>query len=150
MEITSSAFEQNQSIPSKYTCDGENVSPPLAISGVPQQAKSFVLIMDDPDVPPEAGVSVFVHWIVYDIPPGTLQIDEGKNPPGTIGAGTRGRIGYSGPCPPDREHRYVFKLYALNNVLGLPEGSTREQVEKSMQGKVIASTKLVGKYKRKE
>ncbi|MDO8584180.1 MAG: YbhB/YbcL family Raf kinase inhibitor-like protein [bacterium] len=148
MELMSPAFEQNQPIPMIYTCDGENVNPPLIISNVPQHAKSLVIFVDDPDVPAQLG-SIYHHWIIYNIPPETTELKEHHAPPGVQGKNSAGHVGYAGPCPPDREHRYFFKLYALNEELGLAEGATREEVEKAMQGKVITQTKLVGKYERK-
>jgi len=144
MQLTSTAFEQNQLIPSKYTCDGENVSPPLAIADVPEQAKSLVLIMDDPDAP----VGVWDHWVAYNIPPGTSLIDEGQTPHGIMGKNTRGNLAYGGPCPPDREHRYFFKLYALDSMLDIAEGATKAEVEKAMEGHVIEQTELMGRYDR--
>ncbi len=148
MRLTSRAFKHGKSIPATYTCDGKNVSPPLAISGVPSGAKSLVLIMEDPDVPAYAGVQAWDHWIVFDIPPDTKAIGEGKQPPGTRGQGTRGGLTYGGPCPPDREHRYFFKLYALDATLDLPQGATRADVDRAMSDHVIERTELMGRYAR--
>jgi Raf kinase inhibitor-like YbhB/YbcL family protein len=144
MKLTSAVFQNNQSIPSKYTCDGEDINPPLEISDVLQQAKSLVLIMDDPDAPS----GTWDHWIVFNIPPDTKSIAEGKEPAGIHGKGTSGNLEYHGPCPPDREHRYFFKLYALDTDLNLAEGSTKKQVESAMQGHIIDQTQLIGLYTR--
>lgn len=149
MKLTSSVFQEGDSIPQKYTCDGPNINPPLTISGVPKGAQSLVLIMDDPDVPayirPER---MFDHWVVFNIPPETTQIDEGKEPQGTHGITTNNLLKYYGPCPPDREHRYFFKLYALDTKLNLPEKSTKEQVEKAMEKHILATAELMGVYVR--
>jgi len=149
MKLTSSAFENDAAIPKKYTCDGENINPPLAIADVPAEAKSLVLIMDDPDVPTtirEDGM--WDHWIVFNIPPETTEIPEGREPEGVQGLGTSGDAHYFGPCPPDREHRYFFKLYALDTRLDLPEKTDKVTVEKEMTGHVIDKTHLIGRYER--
>jgi hypothetical protein len=153
MELTSPTFHHNERIPSKYTCDGENISPPLVISDVPDEAKSLVLIMDDPDVPPEIRPErMWDHWIIYNIPPETTRIGEGKNPPGTMGKNSYGKQEYGGPCPPPqyepKEHRYFFKLYALDIMLELPEGATKREVERAMEGHIIAETTLIARYQR--
>ncbi len=152
MKLTSSAFTEGAKIPSKYTCDGQNVNPPLTISDVPAKAKSLVLIMDDPDIPDfvkqKFGIQVWDHWIVFNVPPETREIPEGKNPPGVVGRNTGGNNSYGGPCPPDREHRYFFKLYALNTELDLPEGATKAEVEKAMKNHILAEAKLMGRYER--
>ncbi len=147
MELTSSTFQQNQKIDSKYTCDGENSNPPLTIADVPKEAKSVVLIMDDPDAVKPAG-KIWDHWIVFNIPPETKEIPEGKEPEGIHGKGTGGNFKYKGPCPPDTEHRYFFKLYALDVMLNLKEGATKVEVEKAMQGHILAKAELVGRYER--
>ncbi|MBI2038287.1 MAG: YbhB/YbcL family Raf kinase inhibitor-like protein [Candidatus Magasanikbacteria bacterium] len=152
MELTSPVFKANEKIPAKYTCDGEGVSPPLQISGVPGGAKSLVLIMDDPDIPETVkknyGIEVWDHWVVFNIPVEVTTIAEGTNPPGVLGKNTRGNIAYGGPCPPDREHRYFFKLYALDVVLDLPAGSTKAEVEKAVEGHVLEKSELIGRYER--
>ena len=149
MELTSSAFDYEGMIPSKYTCDGENVSPPLTISGVPAEAKSLVLIMDDPDVPTHLREDgMWDHWVVFNIPPDTRTIEENTEPEGTPGIGTNKETGYFGPCPPDREHRYFFKVFALNTRLDLPEKSTKAQVEQAMAGHVLFHAELMGTYER--
>jgi len=149
MKLSSSAFKEGESIPSKYTCDGKNINPPLEISEVPKEAKSLVLIMDDPDVPAFVRKDrMFVHWVVFDIPVSVHSITENSSPQGKKGINTEGELGYYGPCPPDKEHRYFFKLYALDTFLNLSEGSTKEDVEKKMQGHIIAQTQLMGRYNR--
>jgi hypothetical protein len=149
MKLTSPAFEHGGKIPSKYTCDGENINPPLAISDVPPGAGSLVLLMDDPDVPKHLRADgMWDHWVVFNISATLREIGEGKEPEGTPGVGTSGNVEYSGPCPPDREHRYFFKLYALDTELNLPEKATKGQVEKAMEGHVIEKTELMGRYER--
>lgn len=149
MKLTSPVFEHNGSIPAKYTCDGEDINPPLQVSDVPESAQSLVLVMDDPDVPESVRADrMWVHWVVYDIPPDTTDIPEGKRPPGIEGQGTSGDLGYHGPCPPDREHRYFFKLYALDTMLDLSEGVSKAEVEQAMQGHVLDHAELIGRYER--
>ena len=149
MKLTSSAFEHEGKIPSKYTCDGDNISPPLAISDVPSGTKSLTLLMDDPDVPKHLRADgMWDHWVVFNIAAGTSQINEGEEPAGTHGAGTSGNLNYFGPCPPDREHRYFFKLYALDTELDLPEKSSKQQVEKAMEGHIVERVELMGRYER--
>ena len=143
-KVSSEAFEGGWSIPPKYTCDGENIIPPLQISGVPANAKSLVLVMEDPD----ASMGNFVHWLKWNIPVSTTEIMEGMEPLGVSGKGSRGTLTYVGPCPPDREHRYFFKIYALDSELDLPEGSNKLEVERFMKGHILASTELMGRYNR--
>lgn len=150
--LTSSAFADTASIPSKYTCDGEQVNPPLSISGVPEGAKSLALVMDDPDVPKALKPDgVFDHWVLFNIPPHTTEIGSSMNV-GTIGANGAGQNKYTGPCPPAQyepsEHRYIFKLYALDAELALKEGASKADVENAMQGHIIAEGQLLGTYKR--
>lgn len=151
MKLTSSAFKDHGIIPSVYTCEGKNINPPLAISAVPSEAKSLVLINDDPDVPktlrPEG---VYDHWIVFNIPPETRAIAENSTPPGIQGRSTNGKNHYVGPCPPDREHRYFFKLYALDTLLKLTAGATKKEVEQAMRGHIIAQCELMGRYEQKK
>lgn len=152
LTIQSPAFEANGSIPPRYTCDGENTNPSLSISGVPEGALSLVLIVADPDIPQSVkdtlGIEILDHWVVFDIPPTTTEIKEDTVPHGVQGANARGAGAYIGPCPPDREHRYFFRLYALDTMLGLSEGVSRSAVEKAMQGHVLASAELMGRYDR--
>lgn len=148
MKLTSPVFVHNGKIPPKYTCDGLDINPPLLISDVPKKAKSLVLIMDDPDAVKPAG-KVWDHWIVWNIPPRTKEIKEGNSVKGVHGKGTSGRTGYKGPCPPDAEHRYYFKLYALDTLLDIPAGSTKAEVESAMTGNILEQTELIGLYARK-
>ena len=150
MKITSDAFAANQSIPSVYTCDGSNISPVLEFTDVPSEAKSLVMLMDDPDVPKHLKPDgVFDHWVMYDIDPGTTVVPEDKFA-GILGNNGAGKLGYTGPCPPDREHRYFFKLYALDVKLGLPEGKTKSEILHLIEGHVIAEAELIGRYDRKK
>ncbi len=152
MRIASSAFQHNGAIPKKYTCDGSDISPPLSFNSIPILTKSLVLIMDDPDIPDvvqqKFNIAVWDHWIVFNIPPSTHEIFEGKNPQGVLGKNTAKKNDYGGPCPPDREHRYFFKLYALDTTLSLPEGSTKQEVKRAMEGHILADAVLIGRYKR--
>ena len=144
MKITSSVFVNNGTIPSEFTCDGNNISPHLMISEVPKNAKSLALIMDDPD----AVIGTFVHWVAWNIPPDTEHLQKASEPKAVLGKGGSGKLGYIGPCPPSGTHRYFFKLYALDTTLNLPEGSSKADLEKAMQGHIIEQTQLMGTYKR--
>ena len=150
LDVTSSAFGPNGLIPRKYTCDGDDVSPPLAWSGVPQNSANLVLISDDPDAP----MGTWVHWVLYDLPPQTASLPEHVPPLETLASGAQhgrtdfGKLGYGGPCPPSGTHRYFFKLYALDVKLNLDSGATKKQVEKAMKGHILAEGNLVGRYKR--
>lgn len=152
MQITSSAFNNNEMIPEKYTCDGDNINPPLEFREIPVTAKSLALIMDDPDIPDfvkqNMGIDVFDHWLIYNIPVLTKEIKENSTPPGLAGANSSGNNNYTGPCPPDSKHRYLFKLYALDTELDLPAGSNKEQLESAMQGHIISQAELIGLYAR--
>lgn len=150
MKLESPTFEHEGSIPSTYTCDGENINPPLKISDVPLEAKSLVLIMDDPDVPKSLRPDgMWDHWLIWNIPPETKEIAEGEEPSGVIGKNTGGKFGYQGPCPPDREHRYFFKLYALDAMLDLPaETTSKADLEKVMEGHILEQAELMGRYNR--
>jgi len=151
LELRSAAFAEGGSIPSQYTCDGKNVSPPLAWSGIPPAAKSLALVCDDPDAP----VGVWVHWVVYGLPSSTAALPEGVPARDEIGGGGRQgkndfrKIGYGGPCPPSGTHRYVFTLSALDSKLDLPAGATKQDLLAAMRGHVLAETKLIGKYSRR-
>jgi len=151
MKITSPVFDEGGQIPSKYTCDGENISPELNIENVPAEAKSLVLIMEDPDVPTfvrEDGM--WDHWVVFNISPDTKSIPEGQEPEGVQGLTTANKLGYGGPCPPDKEHRYFFMLYALDTVLDEQEGATKEAIRMAMKHHIISKAELVGLYSRNE
>ena len=146
VKISSPVFAHNGSIPSKYTCDGADVSPPLMIGDVPATARSLALIVDDPDAP----VGNWVHWVVWNINPATREIGEGNVPAlGVEGKNGWGRNGYGGPCPPSGSHRYFFKLYALDTTLGLGSTATKKDLEMAMDGHVIARGQLIGLYKRR-
>lgn len=150
--ISSSAFEAHGVIPARYTCDGAEVSPPLTIEGTPESTASLVLIVEDPDVPKQLAPSgIFLHWLLFDIPPAVTEIPEGTAL-GTEGANQAGKTGYMGPCPPvqyePREHRYVFSLYALDTALSLKAGSDVSEVRAAMEGHVIAETRLTARYAR--
>ena len=134
-------------IPEKYTCDGESINPPLVISGVPGEAGSLALIMEDIDVPRTIRMDgKWDHWLVWNIPPETTGIEDGVPPPGIFGMNTGGNIGYAPPCPPDGTHRYVFKLFALSKMLTLPEGSNKEELLYAMEGKILCHAECIGTY----
>ncbi|NPA06273.1 MAG: YbhB/YbcL family Raf kinase inhibitor-like protein [Chloroflexi bacterium] len=146
LQLQSPAFEHQGPIPRRYTCDGEDISPPLTWGPAPKATRSWVLIMDDPDAP----AGTWDHWIVYDIPAEVTQLVEGATPPGRQGRNSWGRIGYGGPCPPPGPpHHYVFRIYALDiPSLGLPEGATKAQVLQAMQDHILAQATLIGTYGR--
>lgn len=150
-QIKSKAFENKVPIPSKYTGDGPDVSPPLAWTNAPEGTKVFVLICDDPDAP----VGTWVHWVLYDIPADIHTLDEAMPKDGQVlgsakqGRNDFGRIGYDGPAPPrGKPHRYFFKLYATDKETGLKPGATKDQVLKAIKGHVLAQTELMGTYQR--
>jgi Raf kinase inhibitor-like YbhB/YbcL family protein len=151
--LTSTAFAEGGAIPSRYTCDASMpTNPPLAISGVPEGTKSLTLIVDDPDVPKRLKPDgVFDHWVLFNIPPDVVTIGEG-DAPGTSGMSGTGQGEYVPPCPPPQyepsEHRYVFTLYALDAELNIPEGASKQDVLKAMEGHVLDEAKLVGRYRR--
>jgi len=145
VKISSSAFENNGMIPPEYTCDGSDISPPLTISDVPKEAKSLVIIMDDPDAP----MGTFTHWVVWNISPQKTQFVKGEKISFPQGKTSFGSKSYGGPCPPRGTHRYFFKLYALDLVLNLKEGSSKGELEKAMSGHVLAESSLTGKYSRR-
>lgn len=144
MKITT-VFENNGNIPSKYTCDGEDLAPELTVSEVSKEAKELVLIVDDPDAP----MGTWVHWVLYNIPADTTKIDAKKLPEETKeGMTDFGRIGWGGPCPPNGSHRYFFKLYAIDKKLDLSQGATKSQVERAIKDHIIEKTEIIGLYKR--
>ncbi|ABD00381.1 putative phosphatidylethanolamine-binding protein [Synechococcus sp. JA-3-3Ab] len=151
LQLTSSAFSHSESIPSRYTCDGEDLSPPLAWSGAPSETQSFALIMDDPDAPR----GTFVHWVVYNLPTSVSSLPEGIRgdadlPQGAVhGQNSWGRNDYGGPCPPSGTHRYFFTLYALDRQLSLAAGATKEALLQAMEGHLLAQAQLMGTYQRK-
>ena len=145
MKLTT-VFTNNEKIPSKYTCDGDDLAPELTISDVPENSKELVLIVDDPDAP----MGTWVHWLLYNIPTDTTKIDN-KNLPSGVKEGFTDfkRLGWGGPCPPYGEHRYFFKLYAIDKILDLPEGATKAKLEVAIEGHIIEKTQLIGLYQRK-
>ncbi len=144
MKISSTAFTDGGSIPAKYTCDGANTSPPLAIEGIPPAAKSLALIMDDPDAPS----GTFDHWIVWNMDSKTTAFAEGQEPKGVAGRNGFGKSGYGGPCPPSGEHRYYFKLYALDTTLNLQSAAKKAELQNAMKGHTLADAQMMGRYKR--
>ncbi len=144
--IASPAFDNGQPIPPRFTADGADISPPLVISGVPEGARSLALIMDDPDAP----MGTWVHWVVWNIPPETRRIEEGNLPPGAVeGRNSWGRNAYGGPAPPSGTHRYVFKLYALDGRLDLPDETDKAALLRAMEGHILAQAQLMGTYSRR-
>lgn len=143
MNIESTAFANNQTIPSKYTCDGNNINPPLSISDIPEEAESLAIVVEDPDAP----TGRFVHWTVWNISPASLEIEEDSIPEGAVeGTTDFSEIGYGGPCPPNGEHRYLFKVYALGSELDLSKGADTDMVDNAIQHHVIAEAELIGRY----
>ena len=150
IKIKSEAFEEGGMIPKKYTCDGEDASPPLSWTGVPEGTEALALICDDPDAP----VGTWVHWVIFNIPPDTTGLSENIPPERVLESGARqgrndfGNIGYGGPCPPRGTHRYYFKLYALDKKVDLEPGATKDELLKAMEGHILAEGRLMGRYKR--
>jgi len=144
MKITSPAFEHDASIPSIYTCDGSGSIPPLTFEGVPDGAVSLALIVDDPDAP----MGTWDHWVVWNIPSSTRGVEQGRVPAGTVGRNSWKRNDWGGPCPPSGEHRYFFKLFALDAMLDLPPNASKEQLERAMRGHLLAQSEMIGRYRR--
>lgn len=143
LKLTSPAFTDNSMIPAKFTCQGEDINPQLDISGAPNDARSIVLIMDDPDVP----MGTWNHWVLFDIAPETSGIAENSVPSGAVqGRNSWGNSEWGGPCPPSGTHRYVFKLYALDITLGLDHSATKADVESAMNNHVLSQATLTGLY----
>ena len=148
--VSSSAFQPGELIPKKYTCYGEEVSPPIAWSDVPKETKSIALISDDPDAPR----GTWVHWVIFNIPANAKELAENIQPRSTLPDGSRQgmndsrEIGYGGPCPPRGTHRYYFKVFALNTTLTLESGATKAQLLKAMEGHILGEGEVMGKYKR--
>lgn len=146
MKLTSPAFAHSRAIPDKFSCNGEEINPPLVIEGVPKDARSLALVLDDPDAP----AGTWVHWVLWNIDPGTKAIAQGSVPRGAEqGVNSWQRTSYGGPCPPSGTHRYFFRLYALKERLKLSSTSTGRDLERAMQGKILAQSELVGVYSRK-
>ncbi len=151
ISVRSSAFQEGGMIPAKYTCDGDDVSPPLEWTGIPQGTKSLALICDDPDAP----VGTWVHWVIWNIPATLNGLAEDVPPDPQLPDGSRQGIsdfrrpGYGGPCPPSGVHRYYFKVYALDAMLELPSGTRKADLLKAMNGHILAEGQLMGKYRRR-
>lgn len=149
MKIQSSAFEHKGVIPKKYTCQGGDISPPLSFFQVPETAKTLALIMEDPDVPLWVRKDqLWVHWVLYNLPPDLSGIEENQKASGLLGLNTSGKAAYMGPCPPDREHRYFFKLYALDTTLNFPKSPSRDELLAAMKGHILAEAQIVGRYEK--
>jgi Raf kinase inhibitor-like YbhB/YbcL family protein len=154
LKVSSSAFEQGGSIPSLYTCEGKDISPPIAWSGLPSNTKSVAMIVDDPDAPdPAKPQRVYAHWIVYNLPPQTTALAENASkrgmPDGAVqGKNDWGKTEYGGPCPPIGRHRYFFKLYALDTTLTGLAKATKADLEKAMKGHIVDSGELMGTYQK--
>ena len=150
MRLTTPAFADGEAIPRKYTCDGEDVSPPLEWCELPEGTQSLALILDDPDAPR----GLFVHWLLYGVPATENGVTEGTGGSDGSAAGGRqgkngfGKLGYGGPCPPSGRHRYYFHLFAVDHALDLPAGATRQQLDAALQGHILAEAQLMGTYQR--
>lgn len=151
MELKSQAFQAGDVIPSQYTCDGQDISPPLSWSDPPAGTTSFALISDDPDAP----MGTWVHWVMWNIPAGARALEQNLPKTASLPNGTKQgttdfrRVGYGGPCPPSGTHRYFFKLYALGTTLNLPSSTTKKDLEKALQGHILGQAELMGTYRRK-
>lgn len=150
INVSSPNFTQGQAIPAKYSCQGQELSPPLSWKGLPAETKSLALIMDDPDAPG----GTWVHWVLYNLPPDSGGLPEGVSPSGDGPGGSKqgknswNKQGYGGPCPPGGVHRYFFKIYALDTTLGLKAGATKQQVLQAMQGHIIGQGELMGTFRK--
>jgi len=150
IELTSAAFEDGGMIPAKYTCDGEDISPPLQWGGIPEEAQSIAVICDDPDAP----MGTFVHWVMFNVPAEQSELAENIPTEEILPNGAKqgisdfGRAGYGGPCPPGGTHRYFFKVYALDTKLDLPADANKATLVEAMEGHILAQGQIIGKYKR--
>ncbi len=147
LAVTSPAFAAGNPIPAKFTCEGQDLSPALRVSGMPPSAKSLVLVMDDPDAPR----GLWTHWTAWDLPPGLADIPEGFRPAtqgGIEGKTSAGSTGYHGPCPPGGTHRYFFHVYGMDKTLGLAAGADRGALDRAMRGHVVAEGSLMGTFSR--
>lgn len=146
LKLTSSAFHNGLNIPKRYTCDGENLNPPLSIEGIPEHTESLALIVEDPDAPS----GTFIHWLVWNISPQYDEIPENSYPPSSLqGLNDFGERGWSGPCPPPGpEHRYLFKIYALDKILEIRKDASKVLLEQAMESHIIAQAELIGRYGR--
>jgi len=151
IKVSSPAFKDDGMIPAKYTCDGDDISPPLQWQAVPEGTKSIALISDDPDAP----MGTWVHWVLFNLPADARELAENIPPDKTLSNGAKqgisdfGRVGYGGPCPPSGTHRYFFKIYALDTVLNLQAGARKRDLLRAMEGHILAEGQLIGKYKRR-
>ena len=144
LRVRSVAFSHGGHIPPKYTCEGENVNPPLEISGLPEQTKSLALIVEDPDAPK----GIYDHWVAWNIPPNEAIAENSK--PGIIGKNSFGNTGYGGPCPPSGSHRYFFKVYALDTNLDIAAGADKRTLEQAMKDHVLAMGELMAHYQKRK
>ncbi|MFA6463648.1 MAG: YbhB/YbcL family Raf kinase inhibitor-like protein [Candidatus Paceibacterota bacterium] len=145
IEVRSFAFKNTETIPQKYTCDGDNIMPPIEISNVPKEAKSLAFIIEDPD----ASYGTWDHLVMWNLPAENFNIEEGKLPVGTTGIGSSGSINYEGPCPPKGKlHRYFFNLYALDTLIKIPIGSEKDKLIEAMEGHIIGKGEMYGTYSR--
>lgn len=145
LSISSTAFKYGEAIPARYSCDGNDTSPPLLIGAPPQHTSTLALILDDPDAP----VGTWVHWVVWNIPAETRDIHENSLPSGANqGKNSWKRNSYGGPCPPSGTHRYFFRIYALDTALNLGQATTKDDLERAMQGHILAGGELMGTYRR--
>jgi Raf kinase inhibitor-like YbhB/YbcL family protein len=142
LEITSSAFDNGSDIPSKYTCDGEEINPPLSVSNIPEGTKTLAIIVEDPDAPK----GTFDHWVTWNLPPESI-IEE-KRTSGVSGRNGAGKTGYYGPCPPSGSHRYYFNIFALDTSLDIEEGSDKKALQDAMRDHILSSGTLMGRYKK--
>ena len=153
MRLLSSAIHDGDSIPQRFTCEGENISPEFHWEDAPKESKSFVLILHDPDAPRKDG---FTHWLLYDIPPNVTRIPENLPKQASVansgvqGKNDSGKLGYTGPCPPSGRHRYFARLYALRKELNLPPGATANDVKQALEGKVIEQTEWMATFAKSE
>jgi Raf kinase inhibitor-like YbhB/YbcL family protein len=143
LRVRSVAFSHGGHIPSKYTCEGDNISPPLEVSGYPANTKSIAVVVEDPDAPK----GVYDHWLVWNIPPNEAIAENSK--PGTMGRNSFGNVGYGGPCPPSGSHRYFFKVYALDSELDIEAGADKRKLENAMKDHVLASGELMAHYQKR-
>jgi len=145
IDVSSTAFSDGGMIPEKFTCDGENVNPPIEIKNVPKGTKSLALIVDDPDAP----IGTWDHWLMWNLDPKTAKVQENATPPqAKVGKNDYKKMAYGGPCPPFGEHRYYFKVYALDKELDLPKGEKRKALERAFKDHIISEGKMMGRYKR--
>jgi|SRR6056297_2216651 len=146
MKIKSSAFKNQKNIPTKFTCQGQDISPELSFENVPENTKYFALVVDDPDAPGQT----FVHWLLWNIPANKKELEQDFKPESALqGKNDFGKLEYGGPCPPSGTHRYRFKLYALDSKLDLDKGASKIDLEKAMKGKVLKQAQLIGLYQKK-